>query len=127
MTETQLPDWLKPGAEVMIWTNNPTRGAMIVISSRVLKVWKKTFSVEHHTDKFEIRTMRSRTGSAWDPGYCCAPADSDQAREILEKARQERLTRTARTAVARWDAMPTRKNRLAAIAALRAVETDHPA
>lgn len=124
MTEAQRPDWLKPGAEVVVWTDGYGRRVLHVTRATVAKVAQKSFTVEGVTDRFDIRTMTAKGGGAWDRGRSVAPADSDQAKAVLESARHQRLTYKARAAVEAWEKKRTRETRLAAIAALQAVEVD---
>lgn len=124
MTEVERPDWLKLGAEVVIWTDTHGDDVRGVTTTTVTKVWMKTFAVEDHADKFEIDGMRSKPKGTWTRGYFCAPAGGDEAKEVLEKLRRQNLTWTARLAVEAWEKKRTRETRLAAIAALQAVEVD---
>lgn len=127
MTETQRPDWLKPGAEVLIWSDDYGRDVRGVTTTTVTKVWAKTFLVDDHADKFEIEGLKSRPKGTWARPTLCAPVDSDRARTVLEKLRHQNLMWDARMAVEAWGKQRTRENRLAAIAALQAIEVDEEA
>lgn len=124
MTETQRPNWLKPGAEVVIWSDDYGRVVRGVTTTTVTKVWPKTFAVEDHADKFEITGMRSKPKGTWARPTFCAPVDSDEARAVMAKLRHQNLMWDARRTVDAWNKQRTRENRLAAIAALQAVELD---
>lgn len=124
MTETERPDWLKPGAEVVIWTDDYGRRAIGVTRTKVAKVAQKSFTVEATTERFDIRSMASKGVGAWDRGRFVAPAGSEKAKAVLEEVRHQQLTSRARTAVDTWNKQRTRWSRLAAIAALQAVELD---
>jgi len=120
-----VPDWLKPGAEVVTWSDGRGRsGPQHVRTSRVLKVAVKTFTVEGEDNRFSITTLSATGGDAWTPGRWCRPLDDDEARTVLDTDRRKATVRRALAAVDTWEKTRTRKNRLAAIAALRAVEMD---
>jgi hypothetical protein len=126
MTEVERPDWLKPGAEVVIWTeDNYRRQLRGVTTTTVTKVWAETFTVAAGTDTFEIHGLMTKSTAA--NGFrlaFCAPAGSDEARAVLENLRHQNLSWAARKAVETWDKKRTRENRMAAITALQAVEVD---
>ena len=124
MTEVQRPDWLKPGAEVVTWTDDYGRDVRGVTTTTVTKVWAKTFAVEGYDDKFEIDRMLSKPKGTWARPTFCAPVGSDRAQAVMEKFRHQNLLWDARMAVEAWDKQRTHENRLAAIAALQAIEVD---
>lgn len=124
MTEVERPDWLKPGAEVVIWTDDYGLRVIGVTRTKVATVAQKSFTVEGTSDRFDVRTMKSKTSGAWDRVRFLSPVGSEKAKAVLEEARHRKLTSRARTAVETWNTRRTRENRLAAIAALQAVEVD---
>ena len=67
MTETQRPDWLKPGAEVVTWTDDYGLRVLHVTRAKVAKVAQKSFTVEGTSDRFDIRTMTAKGGGASGP------------------------------------------------------------
>ena len=124
MTETQRPDWLKPGAEVVIWTDDYGRRVLNVTHAKVAKVAQKSFTVEGTSDRFDVQRMTAKGGGAWDRARHVAPVDSEKAKAVLEESRQQQLTYRASAAVDQWNKKRTRENRLAAVTALQAVEVD---
>jgi hypothetical protein len=120
-----VPDWLKPGAKVVTWSDGRGKsGPQHVRTSQVLKVATKTFTVDGEDTRYDIRTLSAVSSDAWTPGRWCRPLDADEARAVLDTARRKATVRRAVAAVDRWQETRTRKDRLAAIAALRAVEVD---
>lgn len=124
MTETQRPDWLKPGAEVVIWTDDYGYRVLHVKRTKVAMVAQKSFTVEGTSDRFDVQRMATKGGGAWDRERHVAAVDSEKAKAVLEESRQQQLTHRAWAAVDQWNKKRTRENRLAAIAALQAVEVD---
>ena len=126
MTEAERPDWLKPGAEVVVWSDYHGDRYRHVKHLRVQRVAGKSFTVDDDREpRFPIDGREARMGTTWNTYYRrVAPADSDQAREIeWMNAQRDKMSR-ARSAVAAWEHKRTRETRLAAIAALQAVEVD---
>ena len=126
MTETQRPNWLKPGAEVIVWSDYHDRKYENVKHLHVLRVAGKSFTVDDEFEpRFPIDSFKVYTGTTWNSYYRrVMPADSDQAREIEWTVEQRRRMSAAREAVEKWEHSRTQENRLAAVAALQAIEVD---
>lgn len=117
------PEWLVPGAPVVLYSEGGTSSSRGVQTSRVVKVAKQSFTVESEPHRrFRIDTCSSRGPGTWDATRYVVPLDSDRARTELEGARRRLLASKARNAVDEWLSKRTRTTRLAAIAALQAVE-----
>lgn len=121
----QKPTWLVPGAKVVVFNDTLPGYSRSVRVSTVNKVATKSFTVDGEQVRFSIGQQKHRTGSSWtSSARCVVPFDSDAARTELANARARDLTYAARDAVEKWERNRTRENRLAAIAALQAIETD---
>jgi hypothetical protein len=108
---TDAPEWLVPGAPVVVYNRGGTSTPGNPTKTKVNKVATKSFTVEGSTERFQIR--RSRV---------VAPLDSDEARHELSEARKRKLARLAQHACEQWMRSPGEGNRIAAIEALQAVE-----
>ncbi len=125
---TGVPEWLAPGAKVLVYTANTT-----VASTRHLKITTvkklagKSFTVD---DEYEPRfKLADQSGRIQHGGFSSTirmvvPFESDEARLQLEGLRLYRLQARARNAVETWMRSRNRWNRMAAIEALEAVEVD---
>lgn len=120
-------DWIKPGAKVVVFTAY-SRGDENPRVTTIAKVAKKSFTVETDGLRYSIdQQLTAIQGGSWGWRRKAVPFDSDEARSLLERARHKDLIWTARMAVEMWEKKRTRENRLAAIAALQAVEVDEGA
>lgn len=114
--------WIQPGVEVVVYNNsrlNPTARR-----DRVAKVATKSFTTEkgHKGERFPLDRPERRIGGTWGHQEYVVAADSATGRaELAKQAARNRMQR-ARNAVAGWERNRTRENRLAAIAALQAVD-----
>lgn len=125
MTEAPaVPDWIYPGAPVVVYVDSLRRDSPEPQDTTVEKVAKLSFTIKSHpSDRFKIADQRSRQGDGWHVWwFVVVPADSEEAAEV--KATDERFRRVykAHVAVEDWQRDRTRGNRLAAIAALQEVE-----
>jgi hypothetical protein len=121
--DVQIPNWLVPGAEVMVYDDK--HHAPYAVRTTVKKVATKSFSVtDDRQPRFPIKTLAAWMGGAWGWHRRVAPIDSDEARAALLRVDHARLMSAATLAVDTWERARTRENRLAAIAALQAVEND---
>jgi hypothetical protein len=123
MTEPTAPEWLLPGAEVIVWHNYASRDIVEVVTSKIETVGKRYFSVAGRPERFSIRTL-SHGGRDYGITRHVLPKDSDEGRRILKRAAQLRTVRYAEGKVKEWLRLPTPSSRKAAIAALQAVDDD---
>lgn len=118
-------DWITPGAEVLVYTDAMPGYSRNVRFSTIAKVAKKSFTVEGENVRFSMDQQEHRPRSSWTASTRrVVPRDSDKAHAEVSAARARGLTLKARAAVEKWERRRTRENRLAAIAALQAVEQD---
>jgi hypothetical protein len=123
MTDT---DWIKPGAEVVVYqsTDGP-HGSRYLRKSTVARVAKTSFSVDGIDGRFRLDTLSTKefggtTGSWWR--YVAVSPDSNAARQVIAKHNHLARQNRAEDAVVRWRRNKTEEHRLAAIAALEALE-----
>jgi hypothetical protein len=122
----ERPDWIVPGADVLV-----VKGfrEQTIARTKIAKVYKRYFTVELNwcaTDRFDLERQEHRSPGMWTSDVHVYPIDSDKARELIDQARRRRLVSKAREACDRWSRATAgvRELRLAAIAALQAVEDD---
>lgn len=123
-TETETPAWVVPGTPVLVIAG---RDGMHLTVTSIAKVHKRYFTVDHYiyTDKrFSLDRQEARAGDIWTTNPVVVPVGSPRGREVLAEKRRRVLVRHAETACTKWQRDPTRDNRLAAIAALQAVEDE---
>lgn len=120
MSTLAAPEWLKPGAQVVLWTNGVNPAASVTVT-RVAKVAPKSFTVEAEGEpRFPIETMRKRVEVGGYAGtamrHVMSTADP-VGRYWLAVLRQSRASYVANAALTTWQAKPTvedaRKARLA--------------
>lgn len=124
-----MSDWIKPGAQVVIWRDRHG-GRAILGATTVKRVATRSFTVDdfnnHNTDewRFSLDTWSTKDfGSTWHRYRLVASHPEDPFLDVLrEKERKTHLGRVALVAAEDWVKDRTRENRLAAIAALQAVE-----
>ncbi|MEV8610249.1 hypothetical protein AB0383_20380 [Amycolatopsis sp. NPDC051373] len=121
---TETPDWIKPGTPVVVYVESHRNEDPQPRTTTIAKVAKLSFTVEGFTNaRFKIADQRSRQGSTWSFWhYVAVPADSDEASKVKQTTARLKTGYRARDAVDAWRRDRTRENRLAAIAALQAVE-----
>lgn len=116
-----VPDWLAPSAKVVVHASSGY-GGDYVRRTTIAKVATHSFTVAGSTMRFRISTLDHH-----EPGWSgrwtrVHPEDSDLGRRLLAEERVRRLVVTARVACEEWIRTQDGKTRLAAIAALQAVE-----
>lgn len=122
----EKPDWLVPGVAVLVvrgWKDDS------VVRTTVSKVHKRYFTVDSMSFdglRFSLDRQQYQSPGAFSSPTRVIPIDSDEAKKLLESARKSRLVRQASHACEQWMKNRTgaRGLRLAAIAALQAVEDD---
>jgi hypothetical protein len=115
------PDWLVPGHEVI--TNGGTFQSRIT-RTNVDKVASHTFTLVGSHLRFRIKDLSYHEPGTWGRIIRVLPAESPEARKLIEEDRRRKLVLRAQKAVEDWSKRGTRELRLAAIAALQAVEDD---
>lgn len=110
MSALAAPEWLKPGAQVVLWTNGVNPAGSVTVT-RVAKVAPKSFTVEAEGEpRFPIETMRKRIEVGGYPGtamrHVMSTADP-VGRYWLAVLRQSRASHTANAALTAWQAKPT--------------------
>ncbi len=117
------PEWLVPGADVLCFSS--VRNHHPVITT-VAKVATQSFTVTAEGEpRFRINRCQARTGSDWNASWRrVIPLDSDHARAILASHEGKSRENRARAAVDDWVRKRNRDTRLAAIAALQAIDND---
>lgn len=100
--EIVKPDWLVPGAEVVLYSTGSDR--LHIRRDRVKKVAGQSFTVEgEHEPRFRISRMEASCGSDWSSYWRrVVPLDSDKARELLAMARRQRLISNVDSAYEDW-------------------------
>lgn len=122
--DLNVPDWLVPGTPVVLYTIGGV-GGRSVKRSTIAKVGKKTFTVADADEpRFRIATRDVHGGGTWGWTRTVVPLNSDTGRKELAGARRRNQISRATTAVSEWRREPTRKNRLAAIERLQAIDDD---
>lgn len=121
-------DWIKPGAEIVVYSrgysgdSHPRRTTVKTRATR-------SFTVEGIPDRFRLDTMETKTTGTWTSArsWVAIAPDSVKAVAMFEAQRKQSLVFGAQVAMDKWERDRTRENRLAAIAALQAVEDDEVA
>ncbi len=126
MTSQELDtSWIKPGAPVIVYVKNrrPSEGRPRETS--ITRVANKSFTVEWQGIRFNIERLESpRFGGSFGWHYRVTPVGSELSHDLLAADQVLQAIAHARTAVDRWTKTRSRENRLAAIAALRAIKDD---
>ncbi|MGH7743281.1 MAG: hypothetical protein ACREQ5_00465 [Candidatus Dormibacteria bacterium] len=124
--EVDHPDWVKPGAEVVLYTSGNPGAPRNVVKTTIAKVTATTFTVAAEDEpRFRFQSRRFtgpgldvKQGGTWGWRRIVVPLDSEAARHEMARATRVHRESEARTAVAAWQWNRTRDNRLAAIKAL---------
>lgn len=119
-------DWITPGAKVVVYTEGGISRDENPTVTTIAKVAKKSFTVSKDVEpRFSVDRQESALqGGTWGWRRKVVPFDSDEARQMLKREQDRRRIYRARAAVEKWERMRSRENRLAAIAALQAIEVD---
>jgi hypothetical protein len=118
------PEWLVPGVEVLVvrghWDERVTK-------TTVAKVHKRYFTVDYRMFadcRFSLDRQEHRGPGMWGVTRKVIPLDGDEARSLIDADRRRRLEDQARKACEQWIVSRKRDDRLAAVAALQAVEDE---
>ncbi len=122
MSTTTDTSWIVPGAEVVVFSNDHRYPR--ARRDRIEKIAKKSFTVEDGQpgERYQLKDACRRTGGAFGYTEEVVPADSEAGQTALTDPIRRNKVGRARNAVTAWERDRTRENRLAAIAALQAVE-----
>lgn len=121
------PMWLTPGEPVVVIHTHFSGGRRHirnVESVRIHRVATKSFTVTGSSYRFRIDNQRYNLGGFNRSILTVLPADSAEARLADQTVNNRDRFVVARTAFESWTRDRTRTNRLAAIAALEAVQDD---
>lgn len=119
------PEWLAPGAEVVLWTVGRSGPEQVRVDV-VHRVAAKSFQVCHPSEpRINIATLTGVISEgAWSRSRHVAPAGSDKAREVLRADRVRELTSAADRAYDAWRRSRTTEARRVLIEALQAIEDE---
>lgn len=98
------PEWIKPGAEIVIYVNRHGDVAPDFCVTKVRTVAKQSFTVQQVDDRFRLSTLSTKDfGSSWN-SWCfrAVPVGSEKHYELRKAASHRRAELNARTAVDRW-------------------------
>lgn len=123
-TDVDRPEWLIPGAKVIVHRTGTY--ASHIKTTSIAKIETKSFTVEGSPFRYQIRTLDRHEPGAWGAREQVIPVDSDEARKLLSDDHRRKLVRKAQSACDRYRCLSVdnREIRLAAIAALQAVEDE---
>jgi hypothetical protein len=120
------PEWLIPGAKVVAYTTGGAGTMRRTVVTTVDKVTSKTFTIVGDPGRFRIDRMSYETerGSVWSRTRHVVPLNSPEGQAEVVAENQRRAARRAEAACQKWRQDPTRDNRVAAIAALQAIQNE---
>lgn len=121
-----VPDWLVPGARVLLYTVFAGGQTAQVVKTTVDRVATRSFTVTRDGEpRFPIAELPvANVVDVSDlvvPQRHCVPLDSAEARRMLADDRTRMLIAKADLALSRWQRERTRSARLDLIAALQAI------
>ena len=126
-SEVVAPDWLIPGAEVVLYSVSNFIQSPYVVRTRIKRVAAQSFTVERDQEpRFRIKTMSAECGSSWS-GYTrkVLRSNSTEGQAKLREARGRRLESTADIAYAAWQKSRSADHLSVLIGTLRDVELHH--
>ena len=114
--------WITKGAEVVTYRHSRTDDYSYegVRVAPIERVSAKSFTV--NGDRYDLDRQSYTPPGRWPHVTYCVPVGSDKGREIVAEARHRKGVHLAEAAVEKWRRERTRENRLAAIAALQAID-----
>lgn len=122
------PDWIRPGAPVVLYTSGSRSGHPHAVRTTVKRVAAQSFVVDDgdHEQRFRFDRMSVRMSVRQDPPWdwtrhAAHPGSAEAVRALAEEAAY-RAESTAISAVDEWRRDRTRENRRAAISALEALD-----
>lgn len=118
MSESERPDWLVAGAEVVVVLGYSRYER--VMQTRIKKVSTQRFTVHGAPNQFRISDQK-HSGGDYGPPSRVYPLDSDAARYALAGARRRKLENIASHACATWGREKTEQSRQAVIDAFQAL------
>lgn len=125
-TETDT-SWIVAGTEVVIFQIGRTERYDNVYIGEIMRVAQKSFAVQvdGRTERYSMDRQDRRGASAWDGTYHCVPSDGEKGRDVLRNLAYQRSVHRGRSAVENWLRERNQENRLAAVAALQAIDESH--
>lgn len=120
----QRPEWLVPGAEVVVRTSSSYGGRTDVRETTIKTVATHSFTINGSTDRYRVATQDHHGSGNYGSFSQVFPLDSSEARRWLATDRRAKLLAAARDAcsLCARGGVTERKHRQAAIAALQAIE-----
>lgn len=98
-----LPGWIVPGAEVVLYNVGGAGTSPNVRRTRIARVATASFTVEADREpRFPIDKPRARQGGTWGWTRHVVPLDSPEARRQLGGERLRQATAAADTAYNHW-------------------------
>lgn len=124
MSTTTAPDWLVPGADVLLYTDARPGDPLDLKQAKVAKVATQSFTVDDKREpRFKLDTLCAvRPGGLISRVRRVVPLDSDRARQKLREERIRGLTHEADRLYDAWRGTRAAEARRALIEALRAIE-----
>lgn len=114
-----VPDWIKPGTDVVCYGIGDEKW---IYTSTILRVAKQSFVLSNWpTMRFKIHTQQHRPTDPFAFVRHCVPSDSERGRQLLTQARRLARIRSARRKVEVWIRTKSDADREEAIAALMAI------
>lgn len=118
-----VPDWLVPGAEVVLYSTGGAGVPRDVRRDTIAKVTKHSFTVTgEHEPRFRIDRCSADQGGTWGWTRHVVPAGSDVARAELAGARHRRLIAKADMAYDAWRHSRDKRSLAALISVLQAID-----
>jgi hypothetical protein len=115
--------WIRTGVPVIVYTKNRQLSEARPRKTTIKRVAGKSFTVEWQNLRFNTERLDTpRSGGSFGWSYSVTPVGSELARDLLAADQVLQAIAHARTAVDRWTKTRSREDRLAAIAALQAIE-----
>jgi hypothetical protein len=127
MNDIDVPSWLVKGAEVLAYTETYSDGRYRhPVITKIKKISTRSFTLEAEDEpRYSLIDCSCTQRDSWSAGTrYVVPLTSDQARYEIRREKERSQMKLTRYAVEVWRRSPTGENRLAAIAALQAIEND---
>jgi hypothetical protein len=125
MNDIEVPSWLVEGAEVLAYSPYSS-GTHRPAITKIKKISTKSFTLDAEGEpRYSLADQSHVSREAWSSNVRnVVPLDSDQARVEIRREKELRRVKKADSAVDEWRRKHTWESRLAAIAALQAIEND---
>lgn len=103
-TTSARPDWVTPGASVVLYNTGGRSSPRNVVETTVKRVAEQSFTVDDGRAelRFRFATLSVRQGGDWGHTRNVVPAGSAKAREVLAEAHAQRVEHAAWAAADDW-------------------------